>query len=181
MRIATTSLRTGLAMTPLTRSAGDGGTHGSRPTAVHFCGAGPVCPAESAVRNRRADRGVRPYGNVTRGAAKRAVGEIGEALPVADEASRFRGSAPIGGHDSDRKSVGTTVGNRRPLRMRYKECGARPGGRGRTPPLRKRYKKVRCGEESPSHGFAVPAFFRQGSRGDGGCGLPRPVCELVSQ
>ena len=46
----------------------------------------------------------------------RAVGEIGEALPVADEASRFRGSAPIGGHDSGRESVGTTVGNRRPLR-----------------------------------------------------------------
>ena len=40
---------------------------------------------------------------------------------------------------------------------------------------------VRCGEESPSHGFAVPAPFRQGGRGDGGCGLPRPVCELVSQ
>ena len=36
-------------------------------------------------------------------------GEIGEAPPVADEASRFRGSAPIGGHDSDRESVGTTV------------------------------------------------------------------------
>ena len=167
MRIATTSLRTGLAMTPLTRSAGDGGTHGLRPTAVHFCRAGPVCPAGSAVRNRRADRGVRrygniidsavrradvgigPYGSVTRGAAKRAVGEIGEALPVADEASRFRGSAPIGGHDSDQKSVGTTVGNRRPLRMHYKECGARPGGRGRTPPLRKRYKKVRCGGRIP--------------------------------
>ena len=46
----------------------------------------------------------------------RAVGEIGEALPVAEDASRFRGSAPIGGHDSDRESVGTTVGNRRPLR-----------------------------------------------------------------
>ena len=53
----------------------------------------------------------------------RAVGEIGEALPVAEEASRFRGSAPIGGHDSDRKSVGTTVGNRRPLRKGCKRCG----------------------------------------------------------
>ena len=41
-------------------------------------------------------------------------GEIGEALPVADEASRFRGSAPIGGHDSGRESVGTTVGKRAP-------------------------------------------------------------------
>ena len=32
------------------------------------CRAGPVCPAGSAVRNRRADRGVRPYGSVTGGA-----------------------------------------------------------------------------------------------------------------
>ena len=48
---------------------------------------------------------------------KRAVGEIGEALPVAEEARRFRGSAPIGGHDSGRESVGTTVGNRRPYEI----------------------------------------------------------------
>ena len=53
---------------------------------------------------------------------RRVVGEIGEAPPVAEEASRFRGSAPIGGHDSGRESVGTTVGNRRPLR-RAGECG----------------------------------------------------------
>ena len=46
----------------------------------------------------------------------RGVGEIGEAPPVAGEASRFRGSAPIGGHDSGRESAGTTVGNRRLLR-----------------------------------------------------------------
>ena len=30
----------------------------------------------------------------------------------------------------------------------------------------------RCGEVSPSHGFAVPAPFRQGGRGDGGRGCP---------
>ena len=36
-----------------------------------------------------------------------------------------------------------------------------------------------CGEESPSHGFAVPAPFRQGGRGDGGCGLPRALCALA--
>ena len=30
-----------------------------------------------------------------------------------------------------------------------------------------------AGKESPSHGFAVPAPFRQGGQGDGGCGLPR--------
>ena len=35
---------------------------------------------------------------------------------MAEEARRFRGSAPIGGRDSARESVGTTVGNRRPLR-----------------------------------------------------------------
>ena len=50
------------------------------------------------------------------GACRRGVGEIGEAPPVAGEASRFRGSAPIGGHDSGRESAGTTVGNRRLLR-----------------------------------------------------------------
>ncbi len=50
------------------------------------------------------------------GAAYAGRGEIGEAPPVAEEASRFRGSAPIGGHDSGRESAGTTVGNRRPLR-----------------------------------------------------------------
>ena len=63
------------------------------------------------------------------GCGVRAVGEIGEALPVADEASRFRGSAPIGGHDSDRKSVGTTVGNRRPLRKRNTRCNGRATAR----------------------------------------------------
>ena len=36
-------------------------------------------------------------------------------------------------------------------------------------------------KESPSHGFAVPAPFRQGGQGDGGCGLPQPVCALASQ
>ena len=39
-------------------------------------------------------------------------GEIAEVPPVADEARRFRGSAPIGGHDSGRESAGTTVGKR---------------------------------------------------------------------
>ena len=34
-------------------------------------------------------------------------------------------------------------------------------------------------KESPSHGFAVPAPFRQGGRGDGGYGLPRALCALA--
>ncbi len=54
---------------------------------------------------------------MTRSAWKRVVGEIAEALPAAEEARRFRGNAPIGGHDSGRQSAGTTVGNRRLLRM----------------------------------------------------------------
>ena len=65
------------------------------------------CGGVRAPRPTGAGHGVR---------CRRGVGEIGEAPPVAEEASRFRGSAPIGGHDSGRESVGTTVGNRRLLR-----------------------------------------------------------------
>ena len=36
-----------------------------------------------------------------------------------------------------------------------------------------------AGKESPSHGFAVPAPFRQGGRGGGGDGLPRALCALA--
>ena len=36
-----------------------------------------------------------------------------------------------------------------------------------------------AGKESPSHGFAMPAPFRQGGRGDGGRGLPRALCALA--
>ena len=50
------------------RSAVCGGTHGSRPTAEHFAGQGPRALPGSAVQDRRADRGVRPYGSATRGA-----------------------------------------------------------------------------------------------------------------
>ena len=39
------------------------------------------------------------------------------APPVAEEASRFRGSAPIGRHDSGRQSAGTTVLPRRLSRI----------------------------------------------------------------
>ena len=45
------------------------------------------------------------------------VGEIGEAPPVADAARRFRGSAPIGWHDSAGESAGTTVLPRRLSRV----------------------------------------------------------------
>ncbi len=65
------------------------------------------CGGVRAPRPTGAGHGVR---------CRRGVGEIGEAPPVAGEANRFRGSAPIGGHDSGRESAGTTVGNRRLLR-----------------------------------------------------------------
>ena len=100
-------------------------------------------------------------------------GEIGEAPPVADAARRFRGSAPIGGHDSGRQSVGTTVGKRTPpLRtawwlVRRADVGIGPYGR---------FDKKVPYVESPSHGFAVPASFRQGDRGDG---LPQPVTSVT--
>ena len=35
-----------------------------------------------------------------------------------------------------------------------------------------------CGEESPSHGFAVPAPFRQGGHGDGGTDIPVAVPKI---
>ena len=67
-------------------------------------------------------------------------------------------------------------------------CSKGNEGRGEVPAPTEGLQGVRCGEESPSHGFAVPAPFRQGGQGDGGCGLqsrknlrviPRPVRRLV--
>ena len=55
----------------------------------------------------------------------------------------------------------------RPLRKRNKRCNGR--ATARVAPT-KALQEVRWGEESPSHGFAVPAPFRQGGQGDGGCG-----------
>ena len=102
-----------------------------------FVGQGPCALPGSAGKLGSGRCRHRPLRSVTRGTAKRAVGEIGEALPVAEEASRFRGSAPIGGHDSDRESVGTTVGNRLPLRTFYCGCGGAGDREGWTCRLRK--------------------------------------------
>ena len=49
----------------------------------------------------------------------------------------------------------------------------------RAPRPTERLQEVRWGEESPRHGFAVTAPFRQGGRGDGGCGLPQPVTSVT--
>ena len=55
--------------------------------------------------------------------------EIAEAPPVADAARRFRGSAPIGGHDSGRESAGTTVLPRRLSRIIRDKERVRHSGR----------------------------------------------------
>ena len=64
-------------------------------------------------------------------------GEIGEAPPVADAARRFRGSAPIGGHNSGRESVGTMVGKRTPplRRVTRGAVGGPMWGANRVPPV----------------------------------------------
>ena len=71
----------------------------------------------------------------------------------------------------------------RPLRKRILWCvgeGLCPSrGRPQGSPLRRITRGAE--KESPSHGFAVPASFRQGGHGDGGCGLPQPVCAPASQ
>ena len=88
-------------------------------------------------------------------------GEISEAPPVADAARRFRGSAPIGGRDSGRQSVGTTVGKRTPpLRRGYKGCGT--AGRCRHRPLRNRI--MGCVGEGlcPSRGRPQGSPLRRG-------------------
>ena len=104
------------------------------------------CGGVRAPRPTGAGHGVR---------CRRGVGEIGEAPPVAEEASRFRGSAPIGGHDSGRESAGTTVGNRRPLHGGW-GCGT--GGRGRTPPLRRASCAVGGTERTDCHVAALLAM-----------------------
>ena len=50
-----------------------------------------------------------------------------------------------------------------PRRFVRKEVRYKTGGRGRTPPLRRVTSSAE--EESPRHGFAVPAPFRQGGLG----------------
>ena len=109
------------------------------------------CGGVRAPRPTGAGHGVR---------CRRGVGEIGEAPPVAGEANRFRGSAPIGGHDSGRESAGTTVGNRRPLHGGW-GCGT--GGRGRTPPLRRASCAVGGTERTDCHVaplLAMTVFLR---------------------
>ena len=55
-----------------------------------------------------------------------------------------------------------------PIGFRRGRCPHRPASVTRS-----------AGKESPSHGFAVTAPFRQGGRGDGRGGLPRALCALA--
>ena len=108
----------------------------------------------------RRDTRVPPYGGVTRSAVGRADVGIGPYESITRSAVVIGrsdvGIAPYGGET---------------------EIHLLSGGRGRTPPLRKATRGAE--EESPSHGCAVPAPFRQGGHGDGGCGLPRALCALA--
>ena len=124
--------------TVFTRGAVCGGTHGSRPTTAHFCRAGPVCPAVGAVQDRRADRGVRPYGSATRGA----MGGRPQGSPLR---KRYKGCGIRPGGSSGRPtpthhSPIELRRGRRPRRpalpwarcgltmTHYKKCGTNPAG-----------------------------------------------------
>ena len=94
----------------------------------------------------RRDTRVPPYGGVTRSAVGRADVGIGPYESITRSAVVIGrsdvGIAPYGGET---------------------EIHLLSGGRGRTPPLRRATRGAE--EESPSHGCAVPAPFRQGVAG----------------
>ena len=74
------------------------------------------------------------------------------------------------------------VGDAGPYGMRCRGGRLCPPGPGNAKPCRAGPvcpAGVRRKEESPSHGFAVPAPFRQGGRKDGDCGLPQPVTSVT--
>ena len=76
-----------------------------------------------------------------------------------------RATARVAPTEGCKKCGGAGRCRHRPLRKHYKGCNGR--ATARVAPT-KALQGVRCGEESPSHGFAVPAPFRQGGHGDGG-------------
>ena len=201
-----TSVRTGFAMTHYKECgvSPDGRTEASAPTEclpIEFRrGRRPRRPAPVI---RGAVRGRNPP--VTASPCQPPLGKGAEGTGDADCHSQC---AHWLRNDTVNKKRGGAAGHMGPAlqphilqgraRVPCRECGAESAGGQRRPPLRKRNKRcngratarvapteglqgVRCGEESPSHGFAVPAPFRQGGRGDGGCGLPQPVCALASQ
>ena len=126
-------------------------------------------------------------------------GEIAAAPPVADEARRFRGSAPIGGHDSGRESAGTTVGRSEWPRSKFQAPAVRQrrnfGHRNRTAPpypFAGETLQGRTGGVEPRpyayHGVLGAArrrdTWRPRALPRGGCGagilrIAAPVCALA--
>ena len=163
VRIATASVRTGFAMThcmkcdtslggrpqgsPLqsvTRSAMGGPMWASAPTKmlqVVWCKSGR--------------RDYKRCGKTGRRGNRRSAASGGRSEPISRKCPDWRPQQwpGIGWHDGGQPPA--------PTGGLKEVCGAgdregRPYGR---------QQGVRCGEESPSHGFAVPAPFRQGGRG----------------
>ena len=159
-----------------------GGTHGSRPTG-RFCRAGPACPAGGAGKTRSGRCRHRPLRKRNKRCNGRATARVaptkaylavrrGGALPLpraGKSAKRCQWQMKRVGFEEVPRLADTTVTGNRLARRWARE--PRP------------YESVTRGvrKESPSHGFAVPAPFRQGGRGDGGRGLPQPVYALASQ
>ena len=143
-----------------------------------------------AAQDRRADRGIRPYGWLW--GRLGTGGGVGAPRPT--ECNRKCGGAGRCGERTERcqwqkqrservaavkiSSVRRKAAQKfwapqqghRPLRKRILWCvgeGLCPSrGRPQGSPLRRATRGAE--EESPSHGFAVPAPFRQGGHGDGG-------------
>ena len=108
----------------------------------------------------RRDIGGRPYGNACRG------GRL--CPPGADNTTPCRAGPVCPAVGAGKNRSGRR--GRRPLRKRILWCvgeGLCPSrGRPQGSPLR-RVIRGAVREESPSHGFAVPAPFRQGAEGTG--------------
>ena len=171
MRIATDALRPRNDR-GFTRGAVCGGTHGSRPTAEHFVGQGPCalpgvrCKAESPSHGCAVPAPFRQGGLGTGGTDCHS--QCAHWLRNDRGFTRGavgRGDVGIGPYGGYKECVGEGL------------CPSR--GRPQGSPLRRVTRGVV--KESSSHGCAVPAPFRQGGHGDGGCGLPQPVCAPASQ
>ena len=81
----------------------------------------------------------------------------------------LQGGAVCGGTHGCRPTLYYFVGQG-PCALPWVRWGIGGGVRASRPT--EAFQGVQGRAESPSHGFAVPAPFRQGGRGDGGCGCP---------
>ena len=117
--------------------------------------------------------GIGPYGSVTRGAAKRAVGDAGPYGSITRGAAKWA-VEDAGPYESVTRRCGagknppvTALSCQPPLGKGAEGTGMRIATAGVRTGFAMTGFCRECGKESPSHGFAVPALFRQGSRGDG--------------